>query len=140
MVAIGADSAARRSPPSTPEVLGVVGGLFIAAIGAVLAASYVGSPSLQSFLPTAWGVALGIGGVVTGLAIVVLVVAIHQRPARHLIGGALIIFLSIVSVVLTSGGLVVGFVLAFVGGLWLFLWTPSGEAPAPEGRNIRPAG
>lgn len=123
---------APRTPPATPEVLAVVGGAFIAAIGALLAISYAGSPSLQSFFPSSWGIVLGACGVLTGVGIVLSVLAIHRRPARHLIGGAVILLLSIVSVVVASGGLIVGFVLAFVGGLWLFTWSPPSPARLPD--------
>ncbi len=127
-------------PPPTPELLAIVGGLFVAAVGALLAISYAGSPSVQSLLPSAWGVALGVGGIITGLGIVLCVMAIHRRPARHLVGGALIMFLSIVSVVVTSGGLVIGFVLAFIGGLWLFVWSPPASAPAADATLVWPTG
>ena len=109
------------------EALATVGGVVIASVGALLAVSYATSPNLSFFLPGSWGIALGLSGVLAGLGIVIAVLLIHRVPARHLLGGALILLLAIVSVVVASGGLILGFALAFLGGLWLFAWSP----PAP---------
>ena len=104
--------------------MAAVGGAFVLGTGALVTLSYAGTNALGAILPSAWGVALGVSGILTGVAILACVTAIHLRPDRHLVGGALLLILSIISVITATGGLVVGFVLTLVGGLWLFVWSP----------------
>jgi len=110
--------------PTAAMVLAIIGGLFILLSGIWLAE--VGS--ILSLLTSGLGggvlILLGAFGAVLGVLILVLGVLVYIQPQHHVVFGALILLLSIIS--LTSlGGFILGFILALIAGILALVWKPN---------------
>lgn len=69
--------------------------------------------------------ALGVLGVLTGVAMIALAILVHMFPVRHQLLGGLVVTLSLVSWVGALGGLFIGFLLGLIGGILAIAWKPS---------------
>ena len=75
---------------------------------------------------------LGEVGVVMGIATIALAVMILRVPQRHQLWGALVLTFSVLSIVGSLGGLLLGFVLGIIGGVLAISWKPGLTAPVPQ--------
>jgi hypothetical protein len=66
-----------------------------------------------------------------GIATIALAVMILRVPQRHQLWGALVLTFSLLSIVGSLGGLLLGFILGIIGGVLAISWKPSVAAPAP---------
>lgn len=123
-------------------VLSIIGGIFILLGGVVFLAL---ASLMQLFIDTIPGLGsleidpvlllnlVGALGVIIGLVIIVGGVMMYSRPQSSTVWGVLILVLAIVSLFVASGGFILGFVLALIGGILAiaFKSTPVMPAPAP---------
>ncbi|HKZ99276.1 MAG TPA: DUF6114 domain-containing protein [Thermoplasmata archaeon] len=120
-------------------VLSVVGGIFILLggitllfVGAILAAllgAFVGSFSFLGPDPIAIVNTMGILGVVFGLIDMALGIVMFVKPGLSKVLGAVVLVVSLVSII-ALGGFFLGLILGVVGGILGLLWKPSPEATA----------
>jgi hypothetical protein len=97
----------------------VLAGLAVAVLGASLTFSIGGI-----------GGALGPLGMLCGLVIVALALALRSAPSQHAGLGAAVIMFSLLSWIGSYGGFVIGFLLALAGGILAIFWRPH---PVPAG-------
>ncbi|MFQ5907599.1 MAG: DUF6114 domain-containing protein [Thermoplasmata archaeon] len=128
--------------PTAAMVLSIIGGIFILLGGVVFLAL---ASLMQLFIDTIPGLGsleidpvlllnlVGALGVIIGLVIIVGGVMMYSRPQSSTVWGVLILVLAIVSLFVASGGFILGFVLALIGGILAiaFKSTPVMPAPAP---------
>lgn len=128
--------------PTAAMVLSIIGGIFILLGGVVFFAL---ASLMQLFIDTIPGLGsleidpvlllnlIGALGVIIGLVIIVGGVMMYSRPQSSTVWGVLILVLAIVSLFVASGGFILGFVLALIGGILAiaFKSTPVMPAPAP---------
>lgn len=128
--------------PTAAMVLSIIGGIFILLGGVVFFAL---ASLMQLFIDTIPGLGsleidpvlllnlVGALGVIIGLVIIVGGVMMYSRPQSSTVWGVLILVLAIVSLFVASGGFILGFVLALIGGILAiaFKSTPVMPAPAP---------
>ena len=150
--------------PTAAFVLSLIGGIFIligglavVGIGMLLGAlgglgsvnglsSLSGLGNLSSISGSTGGAgapitALGGVGVLLGIAAVAVAVMMHLRSGRHRLWGALMLGFSAVSWVTSLGGLLIGFLLALIGGVLAISWKPSAgpSASPPQITRVCPA-
>lgn len=125
--------------PTGAMVLSVIGGLFILLggiallfVGAILAAimgAFLGSFSFLGPDPVAIVNTMGILGVVFGLIDVALGVVMFVKPGLSKILGAVVLVVSLASII-GLGGFILGLILGVVGGILGIAWKPSPAAAA----------
>jgi len=74
--------------------------------------------------------AMGLVGILTGLLVIVFGVLMYIRPQQHVIWGALVLVLSLVSI-LGFGGFFLGLILGLIGGILGIVFKPSAPMMAP---------
>jgi hypothetical protein len=130
--------------PSTAYWLSVIGGILIVLYGfAEVGYALAYSAALESYVPGATGVviAFGVLAVIFGLVIVFLGLRLKSNPETSRTSGIVIIVLSLISF-LGGGGLFIGLILAFIGGIMAVTWRPpTVSQPAYGGQGYgRPFG
>lgn len=147
--------------PTAAFVLSLLGGIFVviggfALIGIGMLVGAIGSlGGISALSPLTGGLgnlsslagsssasqlplmALGGVGVLLGIITMLAAVLMHARPGRHRLWGSLVIGFSVVSWVTSLGGLLIGFLLALVGGVLAVAWRPSvtvAQGPAQMAR------
>lgn len=122
--------------PRSAYLLGLVGGVLIViyALYEVVAA-FVFTRRIESILPGATRllVILGVLGVVLGFLIIVFALRLRSSPGSVRTSGALMIVWSLLSFV-AGGGLFIGLILAFIGGIMAITWRPPTFHPTMYGR------
>lgn len=115
----GAVYAAGLKRVTWPSVISVLGGALILIEGMVIA---VVSP-LISTAGTIGSDALlfGLSVVVQGLIIVWAAYSLRMFPHRHVVLGVVIVVLSMVAMLLSGGGFIIGSILGIVGGGWAMM-------------------
>jgi len=106
--------------------LSVVGGVLIAIVALAELVALIALPSaIANILPghTGFVIVLAVIGVVVGLAIIFLGLHLKVSPGSARVTGILIVVLSLVSY-FGFGGLFLGLVLAFIGGIAAMGWRP----------------
>ena len=96
-------------------ILVMVGGAGLSIAGAVLD-SYFGNVPAH--------VACGIIGIVCGLLMVGAASLAYQQPSSRAKYGGLIVALSVAGLVFALGGLLIGSLLGFIGGVMFTMWKP----------------
>ncbi len=111
--------------PTAAFILSLIGGILILLWGLVLFAIGV---AISSFV--FGGGVLVIGGVeiVCGLIIMIAGILLYVNPEQHTMFGVLVVVLSIVSLI-GLGGLLLGFILALIGGILGITHKPTPPAP-----------
>lgn len=109
--------------PSTAYVLSLVGGIFVIIGG--LATAAIGAAF--TLMVGGMGGFIGILGIVWGVLIIVFATRLNSDPASHSTSGALIIVFSLLSWFGGLGGLVIGFLLALIGGILAITWNPHAQ-------------
>jgi len=108
-------------------VLSLIGGIIIFLVGLLI---YAAASILSALLATTPGsdqvpglvgvpmtiAAMGLVGILTGLLVIVFGVLMYIRPQQHVIWGALVLVLSLVSI-LGFGGFFLGLILGLIGGV-----------------------
>jgi len=126
--------------PTAAFILSLIGGIFIligSLIGSILAGILGGAMMLVPFLGGlgALVILIAILGVIFGIIIIIGAVMINSGdPSRVRTGSILVLIFSILSLLLTGGGFIIGFILALVGGILGLVWKPSeqrGGLPPP---------
>jgi len=129
--------------PTAAMVLSLIGGICVIIGGAFIA--FVGS-LVSSFGYLANGgttggtivTVFGVVGIIMGLIMVVGGFMMYSKPSSAKMWGVIVLILSILSWVTAVGGLVIGFILALVGGILAIVYKPSAATaasppPAPTG-------
>lgn len=116
-----------RNVPVAGGILSAIGSVFIILVGAVVAlVGTLFSFALGGFTGLFY-IGLAVGLVMLGISVLIFVV-----PQLKIAWGILIILLAFVSIPFTLGGLVIGFLLALVGGLLtIFHRSPRRSVPSP---------
>ncbi len=120
--------------PTTAYVLSLVGGVFVVIGG--LATAAIGAA--VTFMIGGIGGFIGILGIIWGVLIIVFASRLNSDPASHSASGALIIVFSLLSWFGGLGGLVIGFLLALVGGIVAITWNPPTQTAMPFQAPARP--
>jgi len=120
----------RPPRPLEAMVLAILGGVFIVlgGIAETLVGAAVNSLFFDSFSETL--LISGLVGILFGALVITFGVLVYLRPERHTVLGALILVLSVVSLVSFFGGFVIGFVLGLVGGILALVYNPN-PVPGP---------
>jgi len=119
--------------PSTAYLLSLIGGIIIALYGLYeSAAAALYSSRLNNVLPGLAGIAivLGILGLLFGVVIIFLAIRMKRDPSKAKSSGILIIVVSLVSFI-GGGGLFIGLILAFIGGILAAVWNPPVQPQSP---------
>lgn len=109
-----------RETPSVAFGLTLAGGIIILLAGVVV--MVVGA--VLTFFIAGLGGIFGLVGVVWGVLIIVCAVMLRSMPDQHVGLGVAIIIFSVLSWFGSFGGLVIGFLLALVGGILAIVWKP----------------
>ncbi len=118
--------------PTIAFALSLVGGIFSLIGGALM----IAFGKVFSFIPIMAGslTLLGAFGAVCGIMMIVGGFMMHSNPSRHVMWGAIVLVFSVLSWIGAFGGIVIGFVLGLIGGI--FGITEKGHAPAMIVRNV----
>ena len=111
--------------PSTALVLSVIGGIFIAIAGIQVR---ILSLAFTHFLG-GLGANAGFLGILWAAVIIISAYCLRLKPSQHKVWGVIILAFSVVSWWGSAGGLFIGFVLAFAGGVFAITWSPN---PKPK--------
>lgn len=122
--------------PTGAFVLSLIGGIFII-LGALV---WLVIGAMLAFFPTfGMGVTvLGVVGLLFGLIIIIGGVMMYTKPEQHVMWGAIVLILSIVSIPFSFAGLIIGFILALVGGILGLVFKPSMPMAAPYAPPMAP--
>lgn len=105
-------------PPRKPTaafVLSLIGGIFILLWGLFIVS--IGVAAQSAFIVYSGDViTLGAVEAILGLLIMVFGVLLYMTPEHHVVYGVLVLLLAVVSLI-GLGGLVIGFILALIGGI-----------------------
>lgn len=115
--------------PTAAFVLSLIGGIFVLLGGALLAAlgaALSGVMAFAGFGDFGLGVTLmGALGAVFGVIMIVGGVMMYMKPEQHVIWGAIVLILAIVSVPFSFIGLILGFILGLIGGILGLVFKPT---------------
>ncbi|MEM1673658.1 MAG: hypothetical protein QXF23_07180 [Candidatus Bathyarchaeia archaeon] len=127
--------------PTAAFVLSLIGGILIliggiasAVIGAICGAMI---SSLEPFVPTAAFIGeliilSTIVGVIFGIIVIIGAAMINKAtPSSVRNGSILVLVFSILSLIFSNGGFLLGFILGLIGGILGLLWKPSPPPPPP---------
>jgi hypothetical protein len=112
--------ASYQQKPIAAFVLSLISGLIIFFMGIFL--SFIGAIATV-FIGGIGGI-IGVFGIVWGALLIIGAVLMYSRPDQHVIWGILVIVLSILSWVGAAGGLIIGFLFGFIGGILAIIWNP----------------
>jgi hypothetical protein len=100
-------------------VLSLIGGVIIALIGAFSLSEFlVDVPLIARYRPIEVVEMIGCTiGPVSGALIILGAVMLYWKPAKHTVSSIIIIVFSFLSWIGTVGGFMIGFILAFIGGV-----------------------
>jgi hypothetical protein len=130
-------SSTGKSYPSTAFILSLIGGIFILLAGLYDAAVYaiVGTTVLAIFPGLgALLIALAVLALLFGLIIIVGAIMLRSKPESAKTWGIIILLFAIFSWV-GSGGFVIGFILALIGGILALTWRPPVPAQPAWGQQ-----
>lgn len=114
--------------PTAAFVLSLIGGLIIFFTGIVL--SFIGA-IVTIFIGGIGGI-IGIFGIVWGILVIIGAIMMYTRPDQHVIWGIVVLIFSILSWFGAAGGLIIGFILALIGGILGIVWKPAGVQSTPQ--------
>ncbi len=109
--------------PTAAYVLSLIGGIFVL-IGGVLILAIGGISAPFGGFGVLFLV-MGFIGIILGVTIVVGAVEAYNNPEHRSNWGIVIIILSILSIILSAGGLIIGFILSLIGGILFVTWKPT---------------
>lgn len=117
-----------RQKPTAAFVLSLIGGLIIFFIGIFL--SFVGAIA-TIFLGGIGGI-IGVFGLLWGVLVIIGAIMMYSRPEEHVIWGIVVLIFSTLSWIGAAGGLIIGFLLGFIGGILAIVWKPSPAYSSPQ--------
>ncbi len=123
--------------PTAAFVLSLIGGIFVI-LGGLL---WVSIGSVLSFLSLDIGLnatVMGVIGLIFGLIMIVGGVMMYVKPPQHVMWGAIVLILTIVSIPFSFAGIVIGFILALIGGILGLVFKPSQPMAAPYAPPMAP--
>ena len=116
----------KGNKPKTSFIISLIGGLTVLLVGGdrlidlIRFGSY-GTPD------TGLDAALDLGfGLTFGILMVVGAIMLFRQPCRHKIWGAMVLVFSLLSIIGTAGGIVVGLLFGLIGGILAITWKPRG--------------
>ncbi len=115
--------------PTAAFVLSLIGGIFVI-LGALL---WISIGAFLSFLSLGIGLnttMMGVLGLIFGLIVIVGGVMMYTKPQQHVMWGAIVLILAIVSIPFSFAGLLIGFILALIGGILGLVFKPAPAVPA----------
>jgi hypothetical protein len=118
---------ASESYPSAAFILSLIAGIFVLLGGLLVAA--IGA--LLSFFAFGIGAIAGILGIIWGIIIIVGANNLRSHPEQHVTWGVIILVFSFISWFGGLGGFLIGFLLGFIGGILAITWQPSQATAAP---------
>ncbi len=116
-----------ESYPTTAFTLSLIAGVFVILGGLILAA--IGA--IFTFFAFGIGAIAGIFGLVWGVIIIVSANNLRAHPEQHVTWGVIILVFSLISWAGAFGGLFIGFLLGLIGGILAISWQPPQSTKAP---------
>ncbi|MGC9165777.1 MAG: DUF6114 domain-containing protein, partial [Thermoprotei archaeon] len=109
--------------PTGAFVLSLLAGIFILLGGIAISA-------MGSFIPIPFAgaiiVILGLLGMIFGIIIIFGSMMINSGdPSKVKNGGIIVLIFSILSLITSSGGFIIGFILGLIGGILALTWKPA---------------
>lgn len=102
----------------------MIGSIVVAALASFLGAAVMLVPFVGGF--GALIIAFGIVGLIFGIIIIVGATMINSGdPSRVRTGSIIVLIFSILSLIVSGGGFVIGFILALIGSILGLVWKPS---------------
>jgi hypothetical protein len=98
-----------------PVWLSLIAGLLILIDGIILV---IAGPVLLVLGEGAATLVLGLGGVVFGIIVLWAAYSLQNNAGSHVLYSAIIVLFSIIALVLTGGGFIIGSILGIIGGIW----------------------
>lgn len=122
--------------PTAAFVLSLIGGIF----GLLGALVWLALGAFLAFFPTfGLGVTLlGVIGVLFSIIMMLGGVMMYTKPEQHVMWGAIVLIMSIVSIPFTFAGLIIGFILGLVGGILGLVFKPQAPMAAPYAPPMAP--
>ncbi len=117
----------RESYPTAAFTLSLIAGIFVLLGGLIVAA--IGA--IFTFFAFGVGAIIGIFGLIWGIIIIVGANNLRAHPEQHVTWGVIILVFSLISWVGAVGGLLIGFLLGIIGGILAISWQPPQTAAAP---------
>ena len=111
----------QESYPSAAYVLSIIAGIFVILGGLIMAA--IGA--IVSIFAFGVGAIFGLLGIVWGIIILVGAINLRSHPEQRMTWGAIILIFSIISWFGGIGGLLIGFLLGLIGGILALTWHPT---------------
>lgn len=112
-----------KEEPTAAYVLSLIGGIFVLLGGILIMLAGGVTASIDGL-----GVimlAMGFIGLILGVTIIIGAVIAYNNPDQRSNWGIGIIILSILSIILSLGGFIIGFVLSLIGGILFVTWKPT---------------
>jgi hypothetical protein len=117
----------RESYPTAAFALSLIAGIFVLLGGVIVAA--IGA--VFTFFAFGVGAIIGIFGLIWGIIIIVGANNLRAHPEQHVTWGVIILVFSLISWVGAVGGLLIGFLLGLIGGILAISWQPPQTTVAP---------
>lgn len=115
---------AKAQTPKTGHILSLIGGILVLLVGGdrlmelIRFGSYPGGTGLDGALDLGFGL-------ICGLIIIVGSIMLFRRPQQHRMWGVIVLIFSLLSLVGTAGGAIIGLLLGSIGGILGITWKPS---------------
>lgn len=106
--------------PNAAYLLTLIGGIFVL-LGGIIATVF---GAIVTFFLFGLGGVIGILGLIWGIILIYCANNLKSNPSQHVTWGIVIILLSLMSWVGSFGGLFIGFILSFIGGILAVVWNP----------------
>ncbi|MCF8885672.1 MAG: hypothetical protein QXK95_01535 [Nitrososphaerota archaeon] len=123
--------------PTAAYILSLIGGILIL-IGSIAVAALAGFlGSMLMLVPFIGGfgalmIAFGVVGLVFGIIVIIGAVMINSgEPSKVRTGSILVLIFSILSLIVSGGGFIIGFILALIGSILGLVWKPSERSMYP---------
>jgi hypothetical protein len=117
----------QESYPSAAFALSLVAGIFVLLGGLVVAA--IGA--IFTFFLFGIGAIIGIFGIIWGVIIIVGANNLRAHPEQHVTWGVIILVFSLISWFGGLGGFLIGFLLGLIGGILALMWQPPQKMATP---------
>ena len=111
--------------PLAAFVLSLIGGIIVLLVGIIISIATTLVTIIIGLGGT--GGILGLPGVVCGVLMILGAVMLYTRPKQHVIWGAIVIVFSILSWWGAAGGIFIGLILGFIGGILGIIWKPTDQ-------------
>ncbi|MEM4637356.1 MAG: hypothetical protein QXE44_07725, partial [Nitrososphaerota archaeon] len=108
----------------------LIGSIAVAALAGFLGSMLMLVPFIGGF--GALMIAFGVVGLVFGIIVIIGAVMINSgEPSKVRTGSILVLIFSILSLIVSGGGFIIGFILALIGSILGLVWKPSERSMYP---------